>query len=370
MRAYVRSRSAIDLEISGTVVRDLNPDPRPAVWGRFSGAIEQACEGAARKIQPTIRRIAHCGGLSVGRSFTCGQEDQAIDAWCGHAYCPACAKLESTTAAQSVRDGWDSRLITIEVAVDGDLTSPALPNPSEVAVIRATWAEISKTLAERTGLPRLESVPRVLISPQSVTLFVRHPFDAETARECLVEAVREACHSGGLDRSTVSGLSRERAAGIVRRGLSEQSRRFVAGVERDLGRGHVAWRGSFPGDASNQAADRTAARGWIAQIEAHHTERRRKRVLGSKGCLPAPAESSAEGKKAVCSRHGSQCHVIVTRVRERATGDLVIAYPGDQVPATTGPQAATFFANAARDGIRRSRPFVTREAASQLRRAG
>lgn len=360
MRAYVRGQSSIDLEISGKLIRDLSPDPRPATWSQFSRAIEAGAQDVARRLKPALERLAHCGGLSVARSFDCGQEDGALDAWCGHAYCPACATSESSEVAKFVRQSWDPQLISVEVSVDGDLTSPALPTPDEVATIRAAWAEVTKTLAETSGLARVESVPRVLVAPQQVTIFARYPEVGENPilRECLIEGLQVACDEGGLERAAVSGISREEAAIQIRAGLYEQARRFVAGVERDLEAS--AW----PTEVS--------ARRWIGQIEAHHGERRRKRLLGGKGSLPAPSGSSAPSKKATCSAHGGQCHVITTRVRERESGELVIAYPGDQVPSAAGPVAASFFAAAAKEGVRR--PWISFRGAGaapgQLRRAG
>lgn len=360
MRAYVRGNSSIDLEISGKVIRDLSPDARPHGWSQFSKSLEAACPDAERRLQPTIRRLAHCGGLSVARSFDCGQEDGALDAWCGHAYCPACATAESTAVAQFVRQHWDAQLISVEISVDGDLSSPALPDPNQVATIRAAWAEITRNFAETSQLDRIESVPRVLVAPQSVTIFARYPFsdDNETLRNCLIEGIKSACAAGGLERSTVESVSREEAATQIRAGLSEQARRFADGVERDLQAS--AW------------PTQVSARRWIGQIQAHHADRRRKRLLGGKGSLPAPAQTTSECGKAACSRHGNFCHVITTRVRERASGDLVIAYPGDQVPATGGPVAATFFANAAREGVRRTQAKIEGQGSGQdgLRRAG
>jgi len=360
MRAYVRGQSSIDLEISGKLIRDLSPDPRPASWAQFSRAIEAASKDVARRLQPAIKRLAHCGGLSVARSFDCGQEDATLDAWCGHAYCPACATSESAEVAKFVRRNWDSQLISVEVSVDGDLSSPALPSPDSVATIRAAWAEVTKSLAETSGLERIESVPRVMVAPQSVTIFARYPEtgDNPILRECLLEGLQQACDEGGLERAEVQGVSREIAASMIRAGIYEQARRFTAGVERDLQAS--AW----PTEVS--------ARGWIGQIEAHHGQRRRKRLLGGKGSLPVSGSASSTTKKASCSAHGGHCHVITTRVRERTSGDLVIAYPGDQVPAAGGPVAATFFANAAKEGIRR--PWISFRGAGaspeQLRRAG
>ena len=359
MRAYVRGQSSIDLEISGKLIRDLSPDPRPTSWAQFSRAVEAAAQDVARRLQPTIKRLAHCGGLSVARSFDCGQEDATLDSWCGHAYCPACSTSESATVAKFVRQNWDPQLISVEVSVDGDLSSPALPSPDAVATIRAAWAKVTKALAETSGLPRIESVPRVMVAPQSVTIFARYPEIDESPilRECLLEGLQIACDEGGLARAEVQGVSREVAASMIRAGIYEQARRFTSGVERDLQAS--AW----PTEVS--------ARGWIEQIEAHHGERRRKRLLGGKGSLPVSG-SSPSASKATCSAHGGHCHVITTRVRERDSGDLVIAYPGDQVPAAGGPVAATFFANATKEGVRR--PWISFRGAGagpeQLRRAG
>jgi hypothetical protein len=359
MRAYVRGQSSIDLEISGKLIRDLSPDPRPASWAQFSRAIEAGAQDAARRIQPTVKRLAHCGGLSVARSFDCGKEDATLDAWCGHAYCPACATSESAEVAKFVRQNWDPQLISVEISVPGDMTSPALPSPDEVATIRAAWAEATKSLAETSGLERVESVPRVLVAPQLITIFARYPGvgESQILRECLIEGLQVACDEGGLGGAEVSSVSREEAATQIRKGIFEQARRFAAGVERDLQAS--AW----PTEVS--------ARRWIGQIEAHHGERRRKRLLGGKGSLPVSGTSSSAGKKASCSAHGGHCHVITTRVRERDSGDLVIAYPGDQVPSAGGPVAASFFATAAKEGVRR--PWISFRGAGapeQLRRAG
>lgn len=361
MRAYVRGQSSIDLEISGKLIRDLSPDPRPAGWAQFSRAIEAAAEDVARRLQPTLRRIAHCGGLEVSRSFDCGQEDATLEAWCGHAYCPACATAESAEVAKFARQSWDPQLISVEVSVPGDLSSPALPSPDAVATIRAAWAEVTKRLAETSGLTRVESIPRVMVSPQQVTIFARYPetpgMEENTIlRECLLEGLQVACDEGGLERASVRSVSREEAANQLKKGLFEQARRFSAGVERDL------QASAFPTEV--------AARGWIAQLEAHHGERRRKRLLGGKGSLPTPQSGGAETKSSNCSAHGGHCHVITTRVRERVSGDLVIAYPGDQVPSAAGPVAASFFAAAAKEGVRR--PWISFRGAggAQLRRAG
>ena len=341
MRAYVRSQSPIRFEVVPEGAREqgqTRPSSFPPGWASFTRDLEAASREADRRLKPTLERVAHCGGLSVVRGYDCGNEDEAVSAWCGHAFCPACASHEGAHAARFVREEWDARLFAVQVRCGGELSSPLLPGPGEVAEIRAAWGQITRQVAAETGFQRINAIPRVLVAPQSVTLFSRVPLDldgpqAEAVAEALTDSLRQACRAAGF-KGQVSLTSREQAASAVKAGLSEQARRFGVALERERARG----------GAPSQR--------WLGQFEAAHAERRRKRFLGGKGALPDPSGAQPRETGATCSVHGGHCHVILTRVRERASGKLVIAYPGDQVPSASRTQLAEFCASAASEGVR------------------
>lgn len=361
MRAYVRSQSPSRFEVVPEAARGPGPGGPPSLfpagWPSFARELETASQEADRRLKPSLERVAHCGGLSVARGYDCGNEDETLSAWCGHAFCPACAQREGAHAARFVREEWDARVYSVQVRCGGELSSPLLPGQGEVAEIRAAWARITREVAAQTGFTRLGAIPRVLVAPQSVTLFARVPFDLETvhgeiAAEELTHSLRQACRQAGF-RGEVALVSREEAATSIKAGLGEQARRFAVAVSRDLGRrAETAWRAGFPADATQEATAKASAKRWIGHFEAAHQERRRKRFLGGKDSLPAPESVQPQEEHASCSVHGGHCHVIVTRVRERQSGQLVIAYPGDQIPSSSRTQVAEFFATAAEEGVR------------------
>lgn len=350
MKPYVRPQEPLTLESSATWTRPAAATPArfPKFWGDFTAHLQRALErDGTPQEQSAFGRLIHCGSRQIERVYRCLTEEEAIEAWCGHAWCPACAAQQAAQAARYVQEAWDERVLHVGITVGtGGDSSPGLPEKTAIAKLRAAWSSIGERAAEISGFPRLAKVPRVIVTPAGMHMFVRLPWGAlpegqvgEHAPAALVEAVRSACQGAGIYGARVQVASREAAAQIVRSALLEESRRFTDRVGYDLARmASVRWR--TPGAAS--VSERPTGETWLEALRGAQRDRRRKRVLGGKGALPMPACREIEVSKPVCPRHGGICAVDETRIRERFGADVLHSVPGDQVPAAHRTSIAHF----------------------------
>ncbi len=331
------------------------PQAAPAVaepaWGRFLAVLEDAarslCTPSERR---SLERLVACGGKVLARGYACGSEQEAAQAWCGHPLCPACARTEGARAGE-VAGSWDARVLEVRVPI-GRGERSRLPSKACVASLREGWGHASRALEEQTGLPRLEPVPRTVIHPGGLLLFVRLPWAsaevgpglARAAEQALGAAVEQACRGAGF-LATAGVVSREAAAAAFTQARREEADRFQAEVARDLERfDALAWRRGFGGDASLEAALRALAKRWIERVR-QRAKVRRQLVLGAKEALAAPGKRRPAFMPEVCPDHGQGCRAVATIVRD---GRRETVFEDLRLPVAPAPQAiAAFFEEAA-----------------------
>ena len=339
MKPYVRPQEPLTLESSATWTRPAATTPPrfPKFWGDFTATLERVLEreGTPQE-QSAFGRLIHCGARQIERVYRCSTEEEAIEAWCGHAWCPACSAQQAAQAARFVQEEWDARVVHVGITIGTGSEAPALPDKTAVAKLRAAWSSIGERAAEISGFPRLEKVPRVIVTPAGMHVFAHLPWSelpggalGEQATAALVAAIRSACQGAGIYGARVQIASREAAAQIVRGALLEESRRFTERVGYDVARmASLRWRS--PGAMG--VSERPVGEAWLEALRSAQRDRRRKRVLGGKSALPMPACREIEVRKPVCPRHGGICAVDATQIRERFGAEVLHSVPGDQVP--------------------------------------
>ena len=349
MKPYVRPQEPLTLESSATWTRPAAATPArfPKFWGDFTDHLQRALErDGTPQEQSAFGRLIHCGSRQIERVYRCLTEEEAIEAWCGHAWCPACSAQQAAQAARFVQEEWDARVVHVGITVGTGGVDPGLPDKTAIAKLRAAWSSIGERAAQISGFPRLEKVPRVIVTPAGMHMFARLPWSelptgevGEQASAALVQAIRSACQGAGIYGARVQIASRESAAQIVRGALLEESRRFTDLVGYDMARmASTRWRS--PGAAS--VSERPVGETWLEALRGAQRDRRRKRVLGGKDALPMPACREIEVSKPVCPRHGGICAVDETRIRERFGAQILHIVPGDQVPAAHRTSIANF----------------------------
>ncbi|MGE0713394.1 MAG: hypothetical protein AB7N76_36070 [Planctomycetota bacterium] len=354
MRAYVRNEQPWSVEREPLAPPRPRAEGFPVFWGTFAERLTEAMAEASPAERRAAESLVACGGREFTRVHRCGVESGALGAWCGHTLCPACAQLRAAEAARFAGERWDAQLLWVSLragpAAREGAPHAALPDATTVAGLRTAWSRATERAEELTGFPRLEVVPRAVIAPGEVQLFVRLPWEeapegriGQVAAQTLETAARRACRELGLAGAQARVLSREAASWQLRAALLEESRRFQDAVGYDLARlAALRWRTPYPGDASVGAQRAAAARRWLETLGAAYAERRRPRLLGGKQALEAPPASEPRTRPEACPRHGGLCAVDETRVRRREDGALLQRAAGDQVPAAARAAIARY----------------------------
>lgn len=369
MRAYDRqfTKRAVNVDTTRDLVetQDLwrpveGPQGVPPFWSAFSEAYEEAAAASARGGQlQSLLRLTRCPGLGVVRSYRCGREATQIQAWCDAPYCPACGHERAASAARSLRETWtDARLLVVNIpmGVTGRLS---LPQATSVAAVRDAWSRVTARIHSRTGLPRLQPLPRLVVHPGGITQFVQipgAPASDDVATRLLIDEVKVACKRIGLRDVRAEALSTEKAIERFLAVIAMEATCFRAGVAGDLERlDGLDWRTSFPGDATRDAALKACARRWVQLVKDRHRESRRKLCLGASGSLPAP-EKPAKGGTAACPTHGNTCQPVSVKVRSwTASSAPLWQGPPDSLSASpTRTQIGAFFDRISRARARKA----------------
>jgi hypothetical protein len=310
-----------------TALQPPEVEPGPTLpWRDFAAAYEAAARTTGRRNETDgLLRISRCPRFSVRRVYRCGTERPLSKGWCASPYCPSCAQVRSADAVRSLRKAWgaDPLLwVTIPVAPVGDKLD--LPARGAVAAVRAAWAKVTARVAQLTGRPRLHAMPRVVVNPDGLSLFLR----AGAPTPDLLEAVRIECRRIGLRDVEVRAVSSDVAARGFAAALTLEADRFLKAVTADLERlATPDWDKRFPGDASRDVALRACAFRWVEQVRRRRKEARRHLVLGARDALPAPIHS-APTAKGNCPAHGANCAGEAIYLRDLADHGRLVAQAG------------------------------------------
>jgi len=293
--------------------------PIPETWTRFCRAFEEA---AVRQGEDALLPLARCSRYRIAAVSECGAEQPALEAWCGSPYCPVCARDRASRVVRFVRERWaglEAGVVSIPVGAPGRLE---LPGTEAVATLRVAWSELTKAVADATGLPRLDASPRTVVTPSELALFFRAPDGDPEERARLISAVAERGQAAGIRGVSAQIVSREAAAMRYYRALMSEGEAFSDLVTADLDRvGRFPWR-----DVRREAIGHdVSARGWVERVKARAAESRRQLVLGPKSALPAgPIKPRVDARlDRGCPTHGERCGRRSLRVRERRGGEIV-----------------------------------------------
>jgi hypothetical protein len=344
MKAYARNqlkRLAAQEACSGVVSRSECLGARasapefggvPAPWARFASAYEDAASSATKGAELAgLLRLSRCPRYAVRRVHRCGAEAPFAEAWCGAAYCPACTRERESRVSRTLITQWGAgRLFSVEIPV-GRQGGLVLPRPGAVAAVREAWARVTARVASCTTLPRIEAMPRLVLTPDGVTQILRFPWRAKgaasrVAEECLLEAVRLGCRRIGLRGVIVERRSTEQAATLYARAQSLEAQRFLEAVVIDLDRlDALSWREPLAGDASLKAALRASANRWVSRQRARRKASRRRLEFGGRDALPAPHPNLAPGTAVRCPDHGGDCPPEALYVRDLSDRGRLVA---------------------------------------------
>ena len=317
---------------------------QPASWTRFAALLERA--SGQTRANEAARRLARCGSMGIEHVFRCGGSEEALGAWCGHAFCPRCTRSQGARLAQEVRSGWSERVVSLVVPTraSGGLE---LPSASEVTELRAGFAQAAARAAELSLLPQLQSLPRTLIAPAGVTFFAPLPWARlpdpkrqRAAEATLATALRRGAREAGLPASVPAVASREATAIQLKAAWTQQADRFQIRVEAELARledlATGPWRAS---DVSLEAAEGALTSRWLERVRARQ-RRRQTLSQGGREALPLDLSPTNSRKKGVCAQHGGCCPIERTELRS-SEGRVLRTWSGDALPQQpTGTQVA------------------------------
>jgi hypothetical protein len=369
MRPYAREewkRSAETEAVSGLFRREApdetrRPDwaqgPRPGFpgyWARFLDAFEASLSETG---ETTLRSFADCTRLGVWSEHRCGSEQPQAEAWCGSSYCPACAHQATGAATREARtwsqdDGERFVVVDIPIGRPGGLE---LPTHTAVVTVRDAWSRATKFIAERSGLTRLDPMPRSVLTPDGLVAFVKAPAEAA---ELFTQDVTAGAQQAGL-RVQAKIVDGSAAAVAFGQAVGLEGQRFAEGVCLDLIRLRVfGWRSPR---VSEDAIQRSSRR-WVEQVRARHATRRRQVILGGKSALPFASHATAPS--AACREHGGLCPVDATVVRDHAASNrALLREPGQRFQRAPRRQEIEAF-------LRQARPAAAVTAPIMLRKAG
>ena len=249
----------------------------PPFWGEFLAAFG-AHLTAAEEDRTSIKWFADCSRFSIWTRSPSAERRQ-VEPWCGHAYCPACASHAEQRARHTAL-GWDTAEVLVARIPLPPSDTSGLPTQEEVASARERWGRVPKRLG--ADLP-LESMPRLVIEPDAVSMFLRAP---ATRPHDALERLQEACRQEGIPELTAAFVGRADAADRFAAAVGAESRTFIAAVEAQIleQRTYPWWDAAF----GSQPLDDCAA-DWLRRARARHADQRRKTILGARGSLAAPS---------------------------------------------------------------------------------
>lgn len=295
--------------------------PVPETWRRLAEGLSRALVDdprAARKLGP----LAECLGLSLETRWGCGATGPRLEAWCGHPWCPSCARQSASRAREAAR-GWEGTIGMVELPLGKRVGGLSLPGEDAVNAVRVAWGKV----ARQAGLGG-ETYPRGVLGPDGLVLFVRLG-DQPDER---VQAIERAAQKVGLARVSVSKATPEVAATRLHRALLLEAERFEATVGSDLSRlADVDEVGPAPGFVHRR---------WVEQALARAQEKRSV-VIGGSNALPLPDLKSLPElpEEPPCPLHGKDCPAVALEVKDGAGRDTL--WSGESERLGTRPTRQT-----------------------------
>jgi hypothetical protein len=321
MQPYERSQSKwieSDLAISAWTQR---PAIEPAPTVEEPPALDRTLElveSLGAKADAALRALARCVAFDARRAFGCGEERPIADAWCGSPLCPACGEVRAREAGQVARGRWPETIIIGDVS---RAPGEGLPGADEVVRLRDAWSRATKAAAQSSGFPRVEPMPRAVITPTGVRFFAPLPIGS-TQGEAIAHALSTA-----LPGARVEARPRDEAAASLEEAIAAESRAFEALLR----------------------ASEDAAR-WSDVVRSRHRDLRRATVIGGRDALPVPDGRGLSLAPTGCPSHGDGCGEVGVVVRHGST----IVHRGAPVGAKPTRQSLVALTlETAREAIRR-----------------
>lgn len=293
-----------------------------------------AFERALGRTDDALATIARCEAWTISRAFACGAERAATDGWCGSPLCGPCAEVRAEEAARAARARWPEVVFTVDIPI-GVAGKRTLPTPEEVVLARDAWARAAKASEAEVG--RVDGLPRAIVTPDGVLLFVQPPIGLGDDRaNDVARTLEAAAQAAGHSQTVVRAATRDEAARALADALTLEARRFRETVtfDRVSGETDVAGR-------------------WVEHARARHADLRRPTVIGSRESLPVPDARGVSLQPHVCPDHADGCEQAATIVRDTAGRVLLeapplAARPTRQAFTAIAGQAARFVAGSAK----------------------
>lgn len=277
----------------------------PETWLELAKGISKALVDdprAARKLGP----LAECLGLSLETRWGCGAIGPRLEAWCGHPWCPSCARSAAARAREVAR-AWPGPLAVVEIPLGKRKGGLSLPGEDAVNAARVAWGRIAG-FAGRGG----EAYPRGVLGPDGLVLFVR--LGDRPGEQVL--AIERAAQRVGLARVDATMVAPEAAATRLHRALLLEAERFEAIVSQDLRQ--------LADDDQTGPTPGFVHRRWVDQAMVR-TQEKRTTILGGTNALPLPdlrtlPELTLDPP---CPLHGNECPAVALEVRESTRGETL-----------------------------------------------
>lgn len=307
--------------LSATQVR-----PRPGAWRAVPETWTGLSEGLARALEDDPRAarklgpLVDCLGLRLRVRWACGSDGARLDAWCGHAWCPACARRAAGRARESARLWGPVVVVEVPLGRPGasGVSGLRLPSPESLTAARLAWGKLASKVEREGGLPRPEEFPRGVVTPDGLLFFLQGGSDPER----LAGQLQRLAHGVGLGRVNASALSPEAAATRLHRALLLESERFEALVQSDLV--------CLAGVEETGPSPRLVWRRWL-DLAWERVQDKRSVHLGGAQALPLDTGTSLPElcEEPPCPLHGAGCPVTALEVHETRAPDGEPLWSGD-----------------------------------------
>lgn len=314
MQPYARTLSQLRHDPTGLSATQPRPRPRrggevPATWTGLAEGLTQVLSEdpkAAKK----LGGLVDCLGLSLRVRWACGADAPRLEAWCGHPWCPACARRSAGLARESTR-AWGEGVVAVELPL-GRPGGLGLPSAEAVAAARVGWGKLAARVGQTTGLPRPEEFPRGVVTPDGLVLFLR----GWELPERLAHAIEREAPRVGLRGVRSEVLGREAAGARLHRALLLEVERFEGLVASDLRR--------MGGEDETGPSPRLVWRRWT-DLALSRAQEKRSIHLGGSQALPLQTGAALGelSQEPPCPQHGHSCPVEALELRRTKDGHTV-----------------------------------------------
>lgn len=315
MQPYARTLSKRFQAQDPTGLSATQPRPRPGACRPVPETWTGLAEGLTRALQDDPRAarklssMVDCLRLRLRVRWACGADAPRLDAWCGHAWCPACSRSTAARARESARTWGPGPVVVVEIPLGrpgvgsggrsrSGVSALRLPSPESVTAARLAWGKLAAQVERESDLPRPEEFPRGVVTPDGLVLFLQGGREPER----LAGQLQRLAHGVGLGRVSAQALSPEAAATRLHRALLLEAERFEALVQGDLS--------CLAGVDETGPSPRLVHRRWL-DLSLERAGQKRSVHLGGAQALPLDTGHSLPTlpEEPPCPLHGAGCPV-------------------------------------------------------------